>query len=64
MQNKIIKFLLVNVCMVFGLTFGCRADTVFENVADVIEEVNSDAAANEEFSADAIEDYQVEGSLF
>ncbi len=64
MQNKIFKFLLVHVCLIFGLTFACRADTVFENVEDVIEEVNTDAAANEEFSADAVEDYQVEGSLF
>ena len=66
MQNKIIKFLIINVCLVFGITFGCRADTAFENVVDVIEDVNlgDDAAANEEFSAEAIEDYQVEGSLF
>ena len=60
MQNKI-KMLFVSVCVLFGVTSGYCADTVFENVVDVIEEVN---AANEEFSADAIEDYQVEGSLF
>ena len=64
MQNKI-KMLFVSVCVLFGVTSGYCADTVFENVVDVIEEVNSnDFAANEEFSADAIEDYQVEGSLF
>ncbi|MBQ6736673.1 MAG: type IV pilus biogenesis protein PilP [Alphaproteobacteria bacterium] len=63
MQNKI-KMLFVSVCVLFGVTSG-YCDTVFENVVDVIEEVNSnDIAANEEFSADAIEDYQVDGSLF
>lgn len=64
MQNKI-KILFVSLCAMFGVVTFCHADTVFENVVDVIEEVNSDdAAANEEFSAEAIEDYQVEGSLF
>ena len=64
MQNKI-KMLFVSVCVLFGVTSGYGADTVFENVEDVIEEVNaSDIAANEEFSADAIEDYNVDGSLF
>lgn len=64
MQNKI-KILFVSLCAMFGFVAFCHADTVFENVVDVIEEVNSDdAAANEEFSAEAIEDYQVEGSLF
>ena len=63
MQSKI-KILFVSVCVLFGVTSG-YCDTVFENVVDVIEEVNSnDAMANEEFSADAIEDYQVDGSLF
>ena len=63
MQNKI-KILFVSICVLFGVTSG-YCDTVFENVVDVIEEVNSnDVAANEEFSADAIEDYQVDGSLF
>ena len=59
MQNKI-KMLFVSMCVLFGITSGYCADTVFENVVDVIEEVN----ANEEFSADAIEDYNVDGSLF
>ena len=63
MQNKI-KILFVSICVLFGVTSG-YCDTVFENVVDVIEEVNSnDVVANEEFSADAIEDYQVDGSLF
>ena len=65
MQNKI-KFLLV-VLVGFALqTSVCVADTQFENVIDVIEEVNNidDVAANEELSAEAIEDYQIEGSLF
>lgn len=60
MQNKI-KILFVSLCVIFGVTSGYCADTVFENVADVIEDVNM---SNEEFSADAIEDYQVDGSLF
>lgn len=60
MQNKI-KMLFLSLCVIFGVTSGYCDDTVFENVADVIEDVN---AANEEFSADAIEDYQVDGSLF
>jgi len=59
MQNKI-KTLFISVCVLFGVTSGYCADTVFENVVDVIEEVN----ANEAFSADAIEDYNVDGSLF
>lgn len=65
MQNKI-KTVFVSLCVLFGMTYGCRADdTVFENVIDVIEEVNeNNFSANEEFSADAIEDYQVDGSLF
>ena len=64
MQNKI-KTLFISVCVLFGMTSAYCADTVFENVVDVIEEVNAnDAAANEEFSADAIEDYNVDGSLF
>lgn len=64
MQNKI-KMLFISVCVMFGVTAGYCADTVFENVVDVIEEVNSsDATENEDFSAEAIEDYQVEGSLF
>ncbi len=60
MQNKI-KMLFLSLCVIFGVTSGYCDDTVFENVVDVIEDVN---AANEEFSADAIEDYQVDGSLF
>ena len=59
MQNKI-KTLFISVCVLFGMTSAYCADTVFENVVDVIENVN----ANEEFSADAIEDYNVDGSLF
>ncbi len=66
MQNKI-KIFFVSLCVMFGVVAVCRADdTVFENTVDIIEEVNADnsIAANEEFSADAIEDYNVEGSLF
>lgn len=65
MQNKIKCLLFVLVA--FALQTGvCGAATQFENVIDVIEEVNDidDAAMNEELSAEAIEDYQVEGSLF
>ena len=65
MQNKI-KSLLV-VLIGFALQTPVRAaDTQFENVIDVIEEVNNvdDAALSEEMSALAIEDYQIDGSLF
>jgi len=57
MQNKI-KTLLMSVAILFGVVPICRAE--FETVVDVIEDVNM----NEDFSADAIEDYNVEGSLF
>lgn len=65
MQNKIkaLLFILVG----FALqTSVWAANTQFENVIDVIEEVNNidDAAVNEEMSAEAIEDYQIDGSLF
>lgn len=66
MQNKI-KTFFMSLCVMFGVVVVCHADdTVFENTVDIIEEVNADnsIAANEEFSADAIEDYNVEGSLF
>ena len=66
MQNKI-KTFFMSLCVMFGVVAVCHADdTVFENTVDIIEEVNADnsIAANEEFSADAIEDYNVEGSLF
>ena len=60
MQNKI-NFLMVFVAVLFGVVAGSRADEVaiFD---DVVENVTVEN--NEDFSADAIEDYQVEGSLF
>lgn len=67
MQNKI-KTVLMCVAVIFGFIPVCRAefdtevDETFVDVADNVE-VN-DITANEEFSADAIEEYQVEGSLF
>ena len=63
MQNKI-KTLLMFIVFVFCIVPVCRAefdDTEFDTtVVDVVENFD----ANEEFSADAIEDYNVEGSLF
>ena len=53
MQNKI--KLLLCVCA-FGITQACYAEEIDINVDDV--------AANEQFSADAIEEYNVDGSLF
>ncbi len=55
MQNKIKLLLCV---FVFGVTSACYADDVIFDV-DV-----DDMAANEQFSADAVEDYNVDGSLF
>lgn len=56
-----IKLKIFSLFCVFGIIGAAWADdTMFESVVDVIEDVNS----QEEFSADAIEDYQVEGSLF
>lgn len=55
MQNKI--KLLLCVCA-FGITQACYAE---ETVVDINVD---DAAANEQFSADAIEEYNVDGSLF
>ena len=52
MQNKI-KLLLC--AFVFGITSACYA-------VDVV--IDVDDAANEQFSADAIEEYDVNGSLF
>ena len=63
MQNKI-KTLLMCVAIFFGVIPICRAEfeTEFVDVTDTVE--FDDINANEEFSADAIEDYQLEGSLF
>ena len=71
MQNKI-KMLLFVLLIGVASVAQAKDDTEFDNVADVIEFVNediedveeSDEDANEEISANAIEDYQVEGSLF
>jgi type IV pilus biogenesis protein PilP len=65
MQNKMKYFLVVLMGFVVQ-TSVCAADTKFENIVDVIEEVNNPdvIAENEALSAAAIEDYQIEGSLF
>ena len=55
MQNKI--KLLLCVCA-FGITYVCYAEETFIDINV------DDAAANEQFSADAIEEYNVDGSLF
>lgn len=55
MQNKI-KLLLC--AFVFGIAQACYAEETFIDVNV------DDAAANEQFSADAIEEYNVDGSLF
>lgn len=57
MQNKI-KTIFMFVVFVFGIVPVCHAE--YETDVEFVEEFD----ANEEFSADAIEDYQVEGSLF
>jgi type IV pilus biogenesis protein PilP len=66
MQNKI-KTMLLFVAIFFGGISVCRAEygSEFNDSIDVTEtlEIN-DTDANEEFSAYAIEDYQIEGSLF
>lgn len=67
MQNKI-KSMLMCVAIIFGFMPVCRAefdtefDETFVDVADNAE--MNDIVANEEFSADSIEEYQIEGSLF
>ena len=55
MQNKI-KFLVC--AFIFGITSACFA------AGPVIDVEVDDFAANEEFSANAVEDYDVNGSLF
>ncbi len=63
MQSKI-KILLC--IFVVGIASVAHADepTEFDNVIDVIESVNNVDELNDEISAGAIEDYQIEGSLF
>lgn len=63
MQNKI-KILLC--IFMIGIASVARAGepTEFDNVIDVIESVNSIDELNDEISSNAIEDYQIEGSLF
>ncbi len=65
MQAKIKLLLFVFVMGIASVTHA-RAATEFDNVIDVIESVNGadEAEINDGISADAIEDYQVEGSLF
>lgn len=65
MQAKIKLLLFVFVMGIASVTHA-RAETEFDNVIDVIESVNGvdEAEINDGISADAIEDYQVEGSLF
>lgn len=55
MQNKIKLLLCV---FMFGIAQACYAEETFIDVNI------DDAAANEQFSADAIEEYNVDGSLF
>ncbi len=55
MQNKIKLLLCV---FMFGIAQACYAEETFIDVNV------DDAAANEQFSADAIEEYNVDGSLF
>lgn len=66
MQNKI-KTILTFVVVLFGVVPICRAeyDTEFVDAVDITEATDANYIdANEEFSADAIEDYQIDGSLF
>lgn len=68
MQNKI-KMLFVCVAALFCVASSSYADleydTQFEDVIDVIDETdNITVNSPEDISADAIEEYQVEGSLF
>lgn len=65
MQNKIKLLMVLLVGAVMQVSV-CAADTQFENVMDVIETVNEIdvGALNDEMAASAIEDYQIEGSLF
>lgn len=63
MQSKI-KALFI-LFAVFG-AFVCRADDDFEILeqVEVVDSLNAATAADEDFSAEAIDDYQVQGSLF
>jgi len=63
MQTKI-KMLFFIFVMGVASVAHAGEPTEFDNVIDVIESVNSDAEINDGISADAIEDYQIEGSLF
>ncbi len=67
MQNKI-KMLFVCVAALFCVASSyadLEYDTQFEDVIDVIDETdNITVNSPEDISADAIEEYQVEGSLF
>lgn len=63
MQTKI-KILLCLFMVGIASVAHAGEPTEFDNVIDVIESVNSVDELNDEISADAIEDYQVEGSLF
>lgn len=65
MQNKIKLLLSVFVVGIMSVA-NLNAETEFDNVIDVIDSVNtvSEEDINDELSANAIEDYQVEGSLF
>lgn len=70
MQIKM-KILLAVFVIGFASVAHAAGETEFDNVADVIESVNfveeeapSEAEINDEISAEAIDNYQVEGSLF
>ncbi|MBO4480425.1 MAG: hypothetical protein J5742_02245 [Alphaproteobacteria bacterium] len=70
MQTKIKLLLSVFLICISSVVYAA-GETQFDNVADVIESVNvfddgefNEAEVNDEISAEAIEDYQIEGSLF
>lgn len=63
MQNKI-KILLCLFMVGIASVAHAGEPTEFDNVIDVIESVNSVDELNDNISSEAIEDYQIEGSLF